>query len=299
MRRSTLVHALLALPLLAAAAGCRPAERPVATLTASPAELELAWPRFVELEVRLRATAELLDVVDRPLVFLHLLDEPGSVVRTFDHPLLDDWEIGREYVYSVRLYQSALADPLPPGDYLLSLGLYDPDLGRFALDTEGREVGRMEYQIGTVRVPPLAESDPRARFSEGWLAAEPGVDRQVLSRRALRGDAVGTVQLGPLEGAGTIYVSLDLPREGPLAGRRVEILDGASRARVVFDSCGGEQVEVTGSGVLEVDLAVPEATATCEIVVRPNFRVDHPDTAETTSVRLGVLAWSADAAAGR
>jgi len=291
--------ALLALCVLPGAFGCRPAERPVASLETSPSKLELAWPRFVELDIRLRASAPLVDVIGRPLVFLHLLDEPGSVVRTFDHPLPDDWQVGREYAYTVRLYQSALADPLPPGDYLLSLGLYDPEVGRFALEVDGRELGRKEYQIGTVRVPPLAETDPRARFSEGWLAAEPGVDRQVLARRALRGDAVGTVQLGPLEGPGTIFLTLDLPREGPLAARRIEILDGGSHAKVGLESCGGEQVEVSGSGPIDVDLSVPEATATCEIVVRPNFRIDHPDSAETTSARLGVLAWRAGAAAER
>ena len=278
--------------LAAVVAACRPAPSPVGSLTASPSEIRLPWPQFAELEIRLQATSELPEGVTRPHVFVHVLDEPGSVLRTFDHPLPGEWTSGRRYDYSVRLYQSALAEPLAAGDYMLTLGLYALEGGRYALQTGGEEVARNEYRLATVVVPPAAENDPRARFSESWLPAEPGADRQILVRRTLRGGTPGTLQFGPLAGPGTLFLNLELPRGE--ATRRVELLDGGGQPKVALStSCGGEQVEVSGQGTFNVDLQVQgdEAPAACEVTVQPNFQVTHSDRAETTAVRLGVLAW--------
>ncbi len=141
-------------------------------------------------------------------------------------------------------------------------------------------------------MPPPGEGDPRARFSESWLPVELGADRQVLGRRTLRGGSPGTLQFGPLAGPSTLFLNLELPHRE--AAERVELLEEGAQPKVVLSaSCGGAQAEVTGEGTFDVDLELPggEGPETCEVTVQPNFQVRHPDRAEKTSVRLGVLAW--------
>lgn len=286
--RRPLASLLFVLPLLACGAG----SPPVGELAFAPRELALGWPELVEVRIRIVAERELPDEAGEPIVFLHLLDEPGSVVRTFDHALPGAWEPGRTFDYTVRLLQSALAEPLPAGDYLLSLGIYSPDTGRYALRGAAEEVAKLEYGVADVRVPPPAAAGARARFSESWLPPEPGADRQILARRTLAGGGVGTVQFGPVAGPGRIYLRIDIPEETRDAGR-VELVAGAGQAKVkVSSSCGGESVEIAGAGGFDVELAVPPGEpAACEIAFEPNFQVRWRDRAEATSVRLAQLAW--------
>jgi len=282
---------LLLLAALGVAA-CGSGSPPVAGLDFAPSALTLGWPELAEVRVRLVAERALPPEAGQPIVFLHLLDEPGSVVRTFDHALPGEWEAGRTYDYTVRLLQSALAEPLPAGEYVLSLGIYSPELGRFALRGEAREIAKLEYAVATVTVPPPAAAGARARFSENWLPPEPGGDRQVLARRTLAGAGAGTVQFGPLAGPGRIYVRADIPEETRDAGR-VELAAGESQAKLkVSSSCGGEQVELAGAGGFDVELPVPEGVAgPCELTFEPNFQVRWRNRAESTSVRLVQLAW--------
>lgn len=277
--------------LILVATACASGRAPVAELEVSPTDIELSWPEFVEVRIRLRAERPLPEGATRPIVFLHLLDEPGSVVRTFDHALPGEWEEGREYDYSVRVLLSALAEPLPAGEYLLSLGVYTPELGRFALRTDGEEIAKLEYLVGKVAVEVPGATAPRARFSEAWLPPEAGSDRQILSRRSLLGGATGTVQFGPLSEPGTMQLRVEIPEEaGDRA--RLELASGESQVKVrVVSSCGGEQVEVSGAGGFDLDLDVPLAAESCELSFTPNFQIRWRDRAETTSARLAVLAW--------
>jgi hypothetical protein len=286
-RRAVAAAALFA---ALAFAGCRPAVDPVAELATSPERIELAWPAFAELEIALRPTAALPAERLRPIVFVHLLDEPGSVLRTFDHDLAGEWRVDRELRYRIRLHQSALAEPLAPGDYLISLGLYHPDHGRFAL-TGTEEISRQEYRVARVAVPAVAPDAPRARFSAQWLPPVAGIDRQVLARRHLSGGAPGRVEFGPI-GGGTLALVLEVPSR-PKAGTRMELLDGAGQPRVrVSNDCGAAEAEITGTGRFDVDLAVPAAAPRdCGIVVDPNFRITSSERAETTSVVLEAVSW--------
>jgi hypothetical protein len=273
---------------------CRPGPSPVGEIVARPAELALAWPRFAELELELRPIVALPAGAERPIVFLHLLDEPGSVLRTFDHPLPAAWTPGQPIVERVSLFQSALTDPLPAGRYILSAGLYDPRTGRFALKTAAREVAKREYAVATLVVPPPGANDPTVRFSESWLPPEAGSDRQILVSRRLLGDAPGTLQFGPLAAPGVIHLGLLIPGD-TASGARLEVLEGGSQPKVrIVSSCGGEQAEVAGHGRFDVDIAVPAAPApvTCEISIDPNFRWTTSLHAEATSVRLEELDWS-------
>jgi hypothetical protein len=296
-RRRGIALPALALPALAllalAAAGCGESRAPVASFEAGPARLDLPWPEFREIELAFEPLAE-LPPGDTPIVFLHLLDEPGSVARTFDHPLPAGWAPGKPLRYRFRLYQSALADPLPAGEYLLSAGLYRPGDGRFALRTAAEEIAAQEYRIAVVHVGPPAERMPHARFSESWRATEPGADRQVLARRTLAGGATGTIQFGPVEGAGRLHLALLVPGGGG-AHERLEILDGGTQPKVgIGSTCGGGQPELAGTGRFEVDLDLPAAAGArlCEITISSNFQVTTPERAEAGSVRLEVLAWS-------
>lgn len=288
--------------LVAALAGCAAEPPPVAELAASPSQIELGWPQFAEIRLSIDPGAELPGGEAPPIVFLHLLDEPGSVVRTFDHALPQPWRVGRRIEYGVRLHQSALGEPLEAGTYLLSVGLYRPEGERYPLATGGEAVSRFEYRIATVTVAAPDARTPRARFSDNWLPPEAGADRQVVARRALRGGGAGTIRFGPVESAGRLFVGLVIPgRTEPSA--RLEILDGGTLPKVrIQSSCGGGQPEVSGAGRVDVDLEVPPAAGAreCEISIAPNFQVTSSERAEATSVILEALSWgpSADGPAG-
>lgn len=287
----SLLAGCLSLAVAVGAVGCGASRTPVGDLTTSPAALVLAWPEFVEVRIRLRAERPLPEGEKRPIVFLHLLDEPGSVLRTFDHGLPGEWVAGQEHDYTMRVLLSALAEPLPAGEYLLSIGLYTPDHGRFALRTEAEEVAKLEYLVARVTVPATETTAPRARFSENWLPPEAGADRQILARRSLAAGAPGTVQIGPLGGPGTLFVRAEIPEE-TRDRARVELAAGESQPKLrLASSCGGEQVEVSGAGGFDLDFAVPAATPTCELVFAPNFQLHWRNRAEATSARLAVLAW--------
>lgn len=280
--------------------GCKASKAPVARLETTPTELRLAWPESREIEIAIVPTGDLPAGVDRPIVFVHLLDEPGSVVRTFDHELRGAWKPGKEIRYRQRIFQSALASPLPPGRYLLSIGLYDQALGRFALESRGVEVAKQEYQVATVEVPATSASGPEARFSGAWLAPEATADRQVVASRKLRGGGPGTIGFGPLAGPGTIHLGLVVPGASG-TGTHLEVADGGVGPKVkVSSSCGGQQSEVSGSGRFELEVDVPATSppASCELVVEPNFVVTLSDSRETVSVRLDELSFSAGTGGG-
>ena len=287
MKRTLLVG------LVAALVACRPSKSPIAALDVSTREIHLAWPQSTEIELGLVPSAPLPKGVDHPILFVHLLDEPGSVVRTFDHELRGAWKPGAELRDRHRIFQSALAAPLPAGHYLLTVGLYDLQLGRFALSTRAPEITQEEYQVATVEVPTTSAAGPEAHFSGDWLAPEPSSDRQVVASRRLRGGAPGTIGFGPLAGPGTIFLGLVVPGASG-TGSRLELNDGALQPKVkVSSSCGGQQSEVTGTGRFDFELQVPAAAppASCEVVIEPNFVISLGDRAETISIRLEELSY--------
>ncbi len=77
---------LLSLPVLALALGCGGEPPPVATVEVKSARLDLPHRGFIPLELTWRLERPLPDRVGRLRVFVHLLDEPGGVVRTCDLP---------------------------------------------------------------------------------------------------------------------------------------------------------------------------------------------------------------------
>jgi hypothetical protein len=240
--------ALLAI-CLAAAAGCRREETPAARLTASPSLVRLAYPESLPMVLEWTPLAPFERANMHPTVFVHLIDRPNHVIRTFDHELSGPWTVGQTRRDEFDLYQSALTAPLPPGRYMLTAGLYDPALGyRWLLSTGGPDVtGRREYKVAEVETLPGRSADARFHFTGAWSSSEPGGGRQVPGRRSLSesgslaidaSPAPRTVRLGmrvePQAGAaavtGTCPVSAGQLLEGfswleasPLPGQPCEI----------------------------------------------------------------------------
>ena len=284
----------VSIAVLAGAAGCARAPQAVATLRVTPAEVSLPFPAFETLTVELTPKLDLPPDAE-PQLFLHLIDEPGSVLRTFDMPLPGAWLLGRTYTFPARLYQSALADPLESGTYQLTAGLYDAKSGRFALETEAKRVSKLEYVVAMVTVPPAGSSLPALRFSGSWLPISPGHDRQVLARRALDGTGPGTFQIGPLAPPGNLLL-----RFGPPPAGRVEPANGATVAKLhLRSSCGGYEAELPGDAAVETMIEVPAASGevSCDVEIAPNFTVRSAQDGRLGSAVIEVLAWRAGGAA--
>lgn len=281
-----------------AAAACERAPEPVGRLRASPSEVELPYPRYVDLEFSFEPLSALHGLEGTPYVFVHLLEEPGVVLRTFDHPLPGDWEPRRALTYRVRLYQSALGVPLPPGTYPLSAGLYDRAGRRWPLAVEGAdapaaELDRHEYRVATVRVPEPADGDPLFYFSGGWRETAGGSDLQIVGRRWLA--EKGTLRLAGARGAGVVWMMVAIPDPGR-ADPPMTFDPGAQVPQVtVAATCGGVEACVSGPGRHEVELPLRggqgSAADDCTISIEPNFRMIEPAPALVRSVLLENLAW--------
>jgi hypothetical protein len=304
--------------LALAGAGCG-RDRPVAELEAQPAELRLDYPRFAVLTLTFRITGERPGGPGPlPIVFVHLLDGAGTVVRTFDHPFPAAWRGGATVSDSVTLYQSALAPPLAPGRYRLTVGLYDPER-RWPL-AGGEEADRREYVAAAVAVGGADPDVPSFHFSESWLPPQPRGEVQILTHRWLSGE--GRIRLTGIRQAGTLWLRLRIPPP-QFEGFTMTLAAGAAQPAVLVSSgCAGEEVSLSGSGTHDVSLRVdpieakkapapsgekeapqkaaadvPEEDAggACEISLRPNFSFTSTSGAQALrqSVALEVLAWGA------
>ncbi|MGH9364111.1 MAG: hypothetical protein ACRD1B_02440 [Thermoanaerobaculia bacterium] len=204
---------------LAVAAGCRKEETPAARLSASSSIVRLSYPESLPLTLEWTPLAPLEPGGPHPTVFVHLIDRPNHVLRTFDHELPGPWTVGQMQRDVIDLYQSALGPPLPPGRYMLTVGLYDPALGyRWRLATDGQDVtGRREYRVADVEALPGRSPDARFHFSGGWSAIESSSDRQVPGRRWLSGS--GSLSIEPSPRPRTVRLAMRVEGEaGAKAG---------------------------------------------------------------------------------
>ena len=268
---------------------------PVARLTLSPAEIDLGYPGSTSLSAEWQMTAPLAGEAasvggDGPRVFVHLLDRSGEVVRTFDHELPFPWRPGEVRSSAVDVWQSALAPPVPPGDYDLTLGLYDLREGRrWALETDAPEVGRGEYRVARVRA--LAPSSGvEVAFGGSWEPTAEGSDRQVLARRWLV--QAGTIELSGLPEAARVELGLRLPEAAE--GERLVIREGLDGAWVrVSSPCAGGEVLVEGPGYGTVELELRDGEdGGCTLRIEPSFVVLDLDSLARRSVALERLTWS-------
>ncbi|MEO8430125.1 MAG: hypothetical protein ABI592_01360 [Acidobacteriota bacterium] len=250
-RASRLAAGVLAVSLALAISGCRRDEPPAARLVASSTSIRLGYPESVPLTLSWTALEPLRKPGMRPTVFVHLIDRPNHVLRTFDHDLPGEWKVGVTRKVEIDLFQSALGPPLPAGSYTLTAGLYDPALGyRWALATQGPDVtGHREYRVASLSALPGRSGDALFRFVGGWAGTERGADKQILHRRWLTGS--GTLVVEPSPQARRIRI-----------GTRIVSEEGAVRGGMTATCETTAREMAAGAGSFE---AVPLPGQPCEI----------------------------------
>lgn len=286
-------------------AGCSAeSEEIVGTVALEPDTVELTYGTYQPVELTW-SPSEALDGGDRPMVFVHLVDDEGRLFRTFDHPLPADWVPGREISYPVRLYQSILAPPVEPGEYRLSVGLYDGASRRWALEpASGEEVDDGEYALADVTVPTTEGTFPGVVFSDGWSATIAGGDRQVLAVRWLTGE--GEIQLATVPGPGRLWIEFYVPPDEagsewtfdggePVSGTGGPGGTGGRLPRVrVSTTCGDFTAELEGHGAHDVEVPVAPGSDGCAITFAPDFTVSSTDL-DRSSLLLQNVSWRGDA----
>jgi hypothetical protein len=284
-------YLLLSFLSLSAALACGRPSEPVARLEIEPRSPVLPWPGRVELRSSWETTRPLAGLQGDPYVFVHLLDAEGGIVRTFDHRLPFDWQPGAAESYAVELWQSALAEPVAPGSYRLSLGVYDLGKHRWPLVVDGEEVDDQEYVVATVQVPAVDAAAPSAAFGDGWLPVEPGAGKQVLAVRWLTED--GAVELRGLAGPTTVDLTLSVKRLEE-AGFHLVLDEGTEAPAVVLrcDCLDGERT-FSGYGIHDVELALTpaEGSSSCRVEIDPGFVFLHKTDFSKRSVVLERLLW--------
>ncbi len=269
-------------------AGCEEAPQPVGGIAVEPTQIALPASSYTPLEITVTPSTA-LDAGADPHVMVHLLDASGTVVRTFDHPLPVEWTPGTTESYPIDLYQSALAPPLDAGAYRLTVGLYDPAAGRWALTAAGEEVATSEYAVATVDAAPRPEAGPRFFFSPTWQATEAGTDVQILGRRWLRGD--GSIRVDRLESAGTLKVVARIPKPNPELEDLVlsEGFDG-----VVLEAtttCSDQSWTFTGQGRHVLEVSVGAGAGECEIAFVPRYQIVNRLNLDGRALVVDLLAW--------
>lgn len=281
MRLRNALHRGIAVPLFAIAlAGCRGRSEPVASLSVEPKDVSLPAGRASGLKLTWNPKAPLDNLQGKPRAFVHLLGSGRDLLRTFDHPLAEEWTPWREQSYEIELYQSALAEPLPAGVYELTAGLYDDTSGeRWTLDSGGDEVGRREYRVASVVVPAAQAGTPTYDFAGGWMPAEPGGTKQVITRRCALGEA--TIAVRGVASPGTVVLGSSVPK---LAS------GGWGGAVDVTASCAADREQVNRPEIqwTRIPVAASPAEPACEIRFTP---VPPAAGGNERSVCLEVLAW--------
>jgi hypothetical protein len=289
--RGPLLTAVLA---LLAAAGCHRASEPVARLTVESPRVRLEYPAAASLKVVFEPLAPLPGGADAPYLFVHLLAAPGQVLRTFDRPLPGPWEVGGRLPVEISLWQSALAPPLAPGTYHLTVGVYQRGgRRRWPLEVAGAEIARQEYEVAEVEVPAAAESGPELRFGGAWLPPELTGDVQLINQSWLTGE--GSIELRNLSRPLRLGVALKVPGGADVPYRLV--LDpGEEAPRLTLTSaCAPVAVEVSGFGLHEAEVPLrpaPPATS-CEVRIAANYRYLDPDTFARRIATLERVTWNA------
>jgi hypothetical protein len=262
--------------LIAAGWGCRPG--PVARVRLEPERLSLGYGESALLRFHWQPAKPLDRLHGNPKVFVHLLERPGKVLRTFDHALAETWSPGRPQSYEIDLYQSVLGPALPGGTYLLSFGLYDDSWGyRWPLDTGSPDVGRREYRGATVVVPGGGGAGTRFELSGGWGPLEPGTDQQILARRWLKGP--GAIRVTDIQGRGSVRLLLNVLERGP---KDIEVSNG----------CQPGKAERLGPG--HRWFSFEGRSGACEIRLEPAPSSDPVSGGPERSLWLESLAWRKD-----
>jgi hypothetical protein len=261
---------------------CRGGSDPVGSVSLDPNIVRLGYPQSVAVRFRWRPVRALDRLHGSPVVFVHLLDRTGrasTLMRTYDHALPSPWTAGRPQDDEIDVYQSALADPLPPGRYVLSLGLYDDSWGyRWPLET-GPEVARREYSAASVEVSGPDPFAPKFSFAGDWQPIEAVPTRQVLAHRCLAGPA--TLSVGEIRAPGILRLQWTIPSGLALA-----------------TTCETGRDEKLGPGRPWVGIRLPASAGggRCEIRLDPGAPPANVPAGRAAATCLEVLSWRPDQA---
>jgi len=264
--------AALAGALILASVGCEQGKEPVAVLQVSPTTIRLGYPQCASARLDWQPNRPLERLHGTPLAFVHILSrakKPYEVLRTFDHRLPRTWKPGESQIDEIELCQSVLEPALPPGEYPLTVGLYDDSWGyRWALHGTGlKRVGRREYQAATVVVEPRrTAAEPSFTFFGGWTPREAGTDRQVLARRWLL--SAGSIRVIRVEPRGSLRLQIRAPGSSAgaaLAGDPGSLDFSTFRIR---SGCG-EAKSQTRDGDRQLIEIGPVQQTPCEIAFDP------------------------------
>ena len=289
------VVGLLALLLvLGLTSTCSEKQAPVGELAVSQVTVSLPYPERIGLPVSWTPSRRLEGLKPPLRVFVHLLGSEGEILRTFDHAFPDSWEPGRVVQYDVALFQSALGPPLPPGQYDLTIGLYDADGNRWPVDTSGEAVARDEYRVARVDVPLAAAPLPRFDADDAWAKLEPGGGAQILGRRWLTRS--GNLTLTGIRSSGSVWMQLLVPA-ATSESQQLVLDPGADQQAVrVSTSCGPGEEFFTGDGSHAIRLAIdtPESFDPkhgCDIYFDANYQVVDLETLKRRVLQLEILTW--------
>ena len=272
---------------------CEKSEPPVATLGVAPERLTLGVSEVRTVRLSWEIVRPLTGLSGELRVLVHVLQQPGEVLRTFDHAFPQPWSDSETVEYEIDLYQSALGPPLPSGEYTLSIGLYDEAGKRWPLEAAGENIDGAEYAVARLEVTDET-SAPMFRFSESWAAVEPGLDRQILGRRWLTG--AGSIFASEVRESGTLWLKIWVPPVEP-GDYRLVLDPGYQRSRVLVRSdCGESEIELTGEGHHELDIPIEleeqvDGASECEIAFEPNFHLLTPGSPDRRTIQLEMLAW--------
>lgn len=284
---SSLVASVIAVSLVAGCGGGK--QTPVARVGVEPSLVNLPFGQAQTVRLTWTPSAPLEG--ETPTVFVHLLDSQQKVARTFDHPFPQRWREGAPVTDDFKVYQSALAPPLPAGKYTVVIGLYGKEGKRWALDGLGEPVGKNEYKGFQIEVP-AQESGPKLTFSPTWLPVDAGGDKQVVARRwmADRGDIRVTDQAGP----GVVWLVVQIPPMGK-SDYTLALDPGASNPAVLVQgNCGGGETNLSGPGIHEVEVALdsPPPDAPCRVQLSANYSIQSRTTVgRKRSASLENIAW--------
>ena len=239
---------------------------PVASVQMKPSSMVLDHGECRSVSLRFQMLRPLEKKRGNAIVFVHLLDRPHSVVRTFDHPFPGPWIPGRSADDHLDLCLSALPPPLRPGRYIVAVGIYESEWGyRWPLATAGLQVAPREYTVGFVTVSQSSGSS-RFRLLGDWNPPEPTGDALVVTRRS----ASGPVRIRVL-GLNRVRLRVVFRVRDPSAPALVvrstcesePRLVGAGSHLLVLPGCTDDEIRLEpGSGNLMIELlAVDRATS--------------------------------------
>lgn len=264
-----------------------PGSQLVAELELEGTELTLGAGEQRSVEILLRAHRWPI-IGGCPTIFVHLVDAAGKTVRSFDHqpPF---WKLGKEIRYSLSLYQSELADPLPGGEYRLVMGAYHPESGqKFRLRVPGSRGDKRRYELGTVRIDEAWMPPGRTSFGPEWYPPEPGSDVQITSRRWFLDRATLEIS-GPLSQDSDLWMLVYLPASEHLL--EASLLPDTPREGWIRGDCLEEPLRFApGRTELRIPLPTLAEGESCQFELTSSFSFF--DRGLRRSASLEAIAWS-------